>query len=186
MKKTNFKKGFGILEVLIASTIIITILGALVTVGTMAINTNEQLLAKAQATNLAQEGIEMVRQIRDTNWIDNDNSTAWNSFVWGGSVSTPTLNIPTDSQNYKLSQNVNNKRWGLDPVNPDQPEEITVGNTKYTRSIYFDPIVNLIPSTGDLNSGKSQQAIRVRTKISWGSGQSIELSELITNWRPNF
>jgi type II secretory pathway pseudopilin PulG len=66
----KMSRGFGLLEVMISGAVIIIILGSLVLVAHAAINNNQYMQKRAEATFLAQEGLEMVRQIRDSNWID--------------------------------------------------------------------------------------------------------------------
>ena len=77
----NHKKGFGLLEVLLAGLIIIMMLSALVIVARAAIQNSIYLQQRSQATFLAQEGMEIVRQIRDTNYVDGDNKTKWNTLT---------------------------------------------------------------------------------------------------------
>ncbi|OGD65621.1 hypothetical protein A3F08_01095 [Candidatus Berkelbacteria bacterium RIFCSPHIGHO2_12_FULL_36_9] len=84
MKLSNFSthrlldRGFGLLEVVVASGILMIVIGSSVTLSRMAIKNSVISLERVQAYNLAQEGMEKMRQIRDSNWIDNNSSTQWN------------------------------------------------------------------------------------------------------------
>ena len=75
------KKGFGILEVLLAGIVIVIVLGSLVFLARNTLNSSIYLSQKAQATFLAQEGIEIVRNIRDSNYIDSNNKTQWDTLL---------------------------------------------------------------------------------------------------------
>lgn len=72
-KRKNGNSGFTLIEAMIAVTLIISgITGLLVLVNRsmgFAILASNQLIA----ANLAQEGIELVRNIRDNNWMNNEN-----------------------------------------------------------------------------------------------------------------
>jgi len=72
-KKTKLNKGFTLIESMIAITLIVSgITGLLVLVNR---SMGFAMLAFNQLTsaNLAQEGIELVRNIRDNNWMNNKN-----------------------------------------------------------------------------------------------------------------
>ena len=75
----NTKKAFSLIEVLLAATIIVILLYALVAAGRSALRNSSSIHEKAQAILLAQQGLEIVRQIRDTNWID-ANQQKWSDF----------------------------------------------------------------------------------------------------------
>lgn len=78
MTKSEFpikfnNKGQGLIEVLVSIALIITgILGAL-TLATYSIRAGTESRERVQAALLAQEGIEIVKNIRDTNWIAGNN-----------------------------------------------------------------------------------------------------------------
>lgn len=65
------KKGFGILEIVIATAIIGTSLFAMVSVFMLSRNTMEYSIQKLKASYLAEEGIEVLRFKRDSSWSGN-------------------------------------------------------------------------------------------------------------------
>jgi len=67
------KKAFSLLEIIIAMFIIS--MGVIGVMSLIVSNINLGLFSKNKliAMNLAQEGIELVRNIRDENWLDGDN-----------------------------------------------------------------------------------------------------------------
>ncbi len=66
----NNKKGFTLIEVIIA--IFIIIIGITGAVNLISHNISSIIVSRSQviAVNLAQEGLEIVRAIRDTNWLE--------------------------------------------------------------------------------------------------------------------
>ncbi len=80
-------KGFSLAEVIIATfVIIIGIIGAM---SLITYSISNVAVGKSQviAASLAQEGMEIVRNIRDSNWIENRDSgdIAWNDGLGAGS-----------------------------------------------------------------------------------------------------
>jgi len=67
------KSGFTILEVLISIGIIIIGIFAVLTLTVSTMTTNDKALEYTIAANLAREGIELVRNRRDTNWYNEEN-----------------------------------------------------------------------------------------------------------------
>lgn len=173
-------KGFGLMEVLISAVIIIIILSALVTIGRAAMSNNENLAERTQAIYLAQEGIETVRQIRDSNWIDGSNLTKWNTLEGDTTVS---------SGDYVLSYITN--KWILS--NMDSYETISLGPTgkavSFYRTINITAADDAIMPTPGNNPNLSLQAIKATATVTWefsGQTKRIEVSEILTNWRPDF
>jgi Tfp pilus assembly protein PilV len=91
IKPIRQHNGFGLLEVLLATAIFIVVVGSMVTLSRLALRNAVLSGHRTQAFNLAQEGLESVRQMRDTNWIDSvpkvrgsfrsDETNEWKAFV---------------------------------------------------------------------------------------------------------
>lgn len=176
------KKGFGLLEVLISAVIIIMILAALVFIGRAALNNNEYLSQRAQAIYLAQEGLEMTRQIRDTNWIDGDNTTKWDTLAWNSTA----FMIPISSADYAVQYSDPPKRMYL---TNSSSYDVNINGVTFTRKIGVKSVASpLIPQksgTTDL----TPYAKKVTATVTWtfsGQSKSINVSEILTNWRPDF
>lgn len=79
MKKGFTQSGFTLIEIMIAvfilSIAIVGTYGAFSIMVTLTTNASDRLIA----SYLAQEGIEIVRNIRDTNWLANDPDITFNS-----------------------------------------------------------------------------------------------------------
>ena len=196
MTKLSAKsRGFGIIEVLIAGAIIIAVLATLTMTGRQSLRNASYTEEKNQAYSLAQEGIETVRQIRDTNWRDNK-GRAWDFWEWNG---TELAQI-TAQKCYKIENKVVTvdlpkiSRFGLSgegscPLADDQKESVKVGKTVYLRTIKIEPLTTdmLIDSGTDIHSDIN--ALKVTVFVGWDSSlghREISVSELLTNWRPNY
>jgi len=171
------KKGFSIIEVLISTTIIAVILGGLVAIGRNVLANNMVLSEKTQAVYLAQEGIEIVRQIRDTNWVDASNTTLWDWWKQDGenlAQITPgrygISHIKLPGYNYALNQNLTEKI------------QLDENDTTYNRTILIEKSDNLYTKSEDVLAGNSY---KVTVEVTWGKS-STKISEILTNWRPNY
>jgi type II secretory pathway pseudopilin PulG len=192
MKKN--RKAFGLIETLIACAILIIIIGALMSLSVLISRNIAFTKQRATAFNLAQEGIEGIRQVRDTNLMDGKSETAWNTLIC---QTDSTFHVPDPiaepANTYKLSfgafgcytvGGVTPKRITLQPVSATDGETISIGGIDFNRRITFevpgiDPLVKNADTTSD-------NAIRVVVKINWikdGQSREIELKELLTNWK---
>ncbi len=81
MKKSEYKNGFTLIETIVAVSIIIIGLVSALTLITNSLfyvsNINDRLVA----ANLTAEGLEVARNIRDNNWLQN---LAWNNGLADG------------------------------------------------------------------------------------------------------
>ncbi len=171
--KNKYKKGFGIIEVLIASVVIVLIIGAVTSAGMSSLRSSTRLQRRGQAAYLAQEGLEAVRQIRDTNWVDGNNLTNWATLE----------NLSGDK---KLS--FASGRWGLvDMATADDLEKITIDGMEFKRKLTFEPTNdNLMPNI--TTEERSKNSFKFTVNVTWPGGPSggIIVSEILTNWRPNY
>lgn len=186
LKMSGTKKGFGLLEVLISAVIIIMILAALVFIGRAALSNNEYLSERAQAVYLAQEGLEIARQIRDTSWIDGENITKWNSLVHFPSIEPPVNNRPYLLEVFNAPFLL--YEYGLIECDPTTCDSITIDGVIFVRKITVNTVnAPLLPnSTG---TDLTPYALKVTSKIEWkfsGVDKTVEASEILTNWRPDF
>lgn len=195
-------KGFGIVEVLIASTVIVIILFALTSAGKNALAGSTGTQQRAQALNLAQEGVELVRQIRDTNWIDGNNATDWDTMYLssGALASVRTFNSVLNTYNYNKCTssspcslslfsydpaNTALKRYVLAPSGGSSGGEIiTLNNWKFVRNVKVEAThSNLLP--GIVAGQKEANSMKVTVTVQYGS-KSVSVSEILTNWRPDY
>lgn len=69
MKQEIYKKGFTLMEIIVAMAVITTTLAVSIALISFSISGTRIGKSKIIATALAQEGIEIVRNIRDSNWL---------------------------------------------------------------------------------------------------------------------
>jgi type II secretory pathway pseudopilin PulG len=72
MKKTKFRKpknGFTLMEIIVAMGVIISVLTSALVLITLTINSTKTSRLRIIAISLSQEGLEIVRNIRDNNWL---------------------------------------------------------------------------------------------------------------------
>lgn len=67
---TSYNKGFTLVETIVALVIITVAMGPVFILATSAVNVASRIEHNLIAANLAQEGIEVARSIRDTNWLN--------------------------------------------------------------------------------------------------------------------
>lgn len=186
-KKHTQKQGFGLIEVLISATIIAIMLGALISVGRMGLSSTQHLLARSQATFLAQEGLELARQTRDTAWTDGNGDTYWDGF--GNNGSTSILNIINNNNGGSPVNGwfvfTDHYRWTWQDGSAWE-EPITVEGINFKRKIVFSRVdTSLLPN----GVAPDKNAVKAVATVCWDTcdaANSITSSELITNWRPNF
>lgn len=179
-------KGFGILEVLLAGVIIITMLGALVVLGKTVLNNLDYSAQRTQATFLAQQGIEIVRQIRDTNYIDDNSETQWNTLVLrngGTTVKSPDFGTDGNSAVF-VSSYASNKNILI----PNPPSEISLvsnnASNVFKRNFKFKKVSSNFKI--GVNSVDENNAMIVTCEVTWGNDKSVTIEEMITNSHPNF
>lgn len=162
IKKTQ--KAFGLVETLVASTVIIMVVSSLTVISSVTLRSTDRTQQRAQAANLAQEAIETVRQIRDSNWIDQGTTTTnWDSLTC---TSAGLINF-----------NLTSKRFCL---NTGITESIALNNQTFTRTIVFSDTDDLLDGTDPNNSTK------VTVTVNTPSGAVVTVSDVLTNWRPNY
>lgn len=79
-KKTKCRQlenGFGVLEALVASGIMAVFAAGVVLLGVITVRSTVINKHRLQAAYLAQEAVEASRNIRDTNWVDENPETSW-------------------------------------------------------------------------------------------------------------
>jgi len=102
------KKGFTLLELIIASFVFITgVLGTFLIAQHFIFNTQTSI-SRLTASFLAQEGIEIVRNLRDENWLNNrDWDQGIADGIWQSSYNDPSLEaLENDGRIYLDANNL--------------------------------------------------------------------------------
>ncbi|PIS07831.1 hypothetical protein COT78_01170 [Candidatus Berkelbacteria bacterium CG10_big_fil_rev_8_21_14_0_10_43_13] len=177
------KKAFGLVEVLLASTIIITVISSFVFVSQGVLTATGRTADRIQAASLAAEGIEMVRQIRDTSWIDQKNTTTWGKWVW--SIFSET---PNPAKFY--DPNFSSGKYFL--ITTTNGRDITLNGATYRRKLAITKIPFTSGMMSSSTTSKKQQLKDLSYKVTAevtsvdDSKIIVTISEILTNWRPNF
>jgi hypothetical protein len=179
----QFTNGFGILEVVVASFVLIMIITSSVTLTRMAIKSSVLNLDRVQAYNLAEEGAEITRHIRDTGWINGQN-----------------LSSALANGQYKLVFNNNN--WNLQSDTAGEP--IVLDNKTYNRKIYIENVDGTVGGTAlntylntNLHIDNTTNSImkKIRVEITWdeynqtvanGNAWNYTLLTYLSDWKPQF
>ncbi|HSX24897.1 MAG TPA: prepilin-type N-terminal cleavage/methylation domain-containing protein [Candidatus Andersenbacteria bacterium] len=177
-------KGFTLIEVLIGLFIAVI---ASISVAQVIANTNKVVTAGRQtfiATNLAHEGLELTRQLRDDTWFQDNNRANWMS-----------------NSSRKLCPGNESYTYTIDPENFNQGDsnsslylhKVSVNGETYEEWTHTN-------SLGDTNSGYSRVMtvdcsqesanpafVTITATVSW-MGQSatkeVSIQELLYNWLP--
>ncbi len=176
------KKGFGILEVLLAGIVIVIVLGSLVFLARNTLNSSIYLSQKAQATFLAQEGIEIVRNIRDSNYIDSNNKTQWDTLLIDNSGDAKQYVGNAIYGTTSKKANGAERPEGLFRLS-NAKDQLTLDNVEYSRKIVIENQLNQLL---DGDSQMQDNAFMVTSTVTWQSpfrDGEIIISELITNSR---
>lgn len=203
MRFYSQKNGQGLLEAVVAIGIIITGLLAILTLTTANIMTAGEASSHLLANNLAREGIEAVRVIRDSSWLENPNQS-WYGLMSATNDLTAIAVLNPSSFEWSLDFQVNNLTdqpaaiW-RDPNNIFRQswESMPAGSqkSKFSRLLTIYPICRApapslqeIINQGTCQVGWSQIGVRVVSAVGYnerGRSHVLYLEDLLYNWRAN-
>jgi type II secretory pathway pseudopilin PulG len=152
--------GQTLIEVVIATGIIVVVLVGCLSLAAMNIRVGTLTRQKNQAINLASQGMEGIRNIRDTYWLEGDDKDdQWQAF---------------------LDEYFNNGLVGEFNIQYDETEGKWKKKTDFTEQIeYFIFQRRIILENTEIDSKK-----KVRVTASWDNGaKKIENISYLTNWR---
>lgn len=160
-------ESFTLLEAIFAISILtLTISGSFALISRL-LSFSPQIQSKLIASYLAQEGIEIVRNIRDTNWVQGQN--------WLNNLPI-TISYRLDYRSDQIPDpNCNSDYLWLDSTNFYNCRSQGV-QTKFQRKI-------TISQPPECSSGN---CISVEVEVSWqekGQTQSVKAVEYLYNWR---
>ena len=169
-KISKKRKGFGILEAVIASGIIAFFAGGVVILGNMTLRSVVVNKHRLQAAYLAQEAIEVIKNIRDSNWVDEDATTNWNN----GLYAKDDLKVELDNRKWELSDGSDSFDSGLNSPN-------NTNETIFTREITISE-----PSADEItDEAIRDRTLNIKVKVSWkdySKERDITIDSIITDW----
>jgi len=172
---------FTLVEALVALSILLTgIISGFILV-TRALYNAKVIQDRLTASFLAQEGIELVRKIRDTNYVKNINgvSTNWNNGLANGSY---YISVDPDSKQVRLSDNYKDQEAQIPNLKYDKNNFQYGFNYKYGDETNFKRIIRI--KTIDSNHLRVQSVVAWNTRnISFLEGQgAIVAEDHLYNW----
>lgn len=192
--------GQGLLEVIVALGIIITGIIGMLSLALANKNASDEAAARLIAVNLGREAMEVVRAMRDGNWLA---GLAWDAGFYSGTDYSAALFYDQTANAWSLDFRPNDLNHDLarvwlqaDAGNPEaaiyrQAEFITVPDnttlTVYRRLLTLDPICQnkTVVESGSSCPGE-KIGLRLQARLSWvfkDRPRSAVFEERIFNWR---
>jgi hypothetical protein len=182
------RQGFGLIETLIASGIVVMVAASSVGLSSMIIRRTTAFDEQIVGQHLAAEAVEIAHWVRGSMLSDSNPSTIWSSgFLNAGPGGTGTpLNCPIPANPISPSApvcGVSPKRSGSAAntntfdnfgfTQPGTPDVITLNNRQFTRRIYFDK-----PDPADSN------VMAMRVVVSNDEDKIVsDIETQLTNWK---
>ncbi|MBI2590021.1 hypothetical protein HYW32_03335 [Candidatus Berkelbacteria bacterium] len=192
-------RGFGLLEVVLATGILALVVTGAVALLNGALRRANLSAERTTAMNLAQEGIELVRAARDITFIDDENN-AWDANL---PISTDEGTLQAAGSDpygiaYVLVPGSGGLyAWQLRKNYPPTAfigggiangiQTIPLNDIDYQREVYVTvPSLGYVTQAGLPNGVTDDDIIRkIKVIVRWGdsAGQAVESITYLTNWR---
>ena len=195
-KILNSKTGQSLLEMLIAIFVLVIALTATLVLISSSISAGRESKYRLTSNSLAREGIEIVRNIRDSNWIDSS-SSSWNAGLYTDTTAIPvidgsspiSLDFSADSFSGwidRIKQNTNDYLQGSAVAGID---------SVFFRMIFLEPICRqgdgdesfaAANTAGNDCGGDDEVGVRVRSEVRWpsfSSNKKVVLEERLYDWQ---
>ncbi len=162
IKNNKFKRGFTIIEVIIACSIITITVFTLMSAASKGIELSGRSLRQTQANTLLEEGVEAVKTIRDDSWV---------------TISALSLDTP-----YYLFYDINTNKWSLSgsmdtPISsiPSYPIDDI-----FSRQVVFSEVYRNNDDDIDEDGSNLDDGIKkVTVTVSWYSSGSQVSKDLV-------
>lgn len=196
----NNEKGFSLTEVMIAIMILTVAIVSATSLLTGLINSNKNNVNTLQAYYLAQEGIEAVRNIRDTNWLYNQNwlegdkGAPWGAkFEIGGEYVVEFVdpkNLGSGAENVSVNDSAlwtSFAPWSVQAASFGGPK-INIADGFMSSAVSgdstgFSRVIRILPY--DCGEDDCSDFVLVESKVSWNDSgpRDVVLEEILTNWK---
>jgi len=166
-------KAFTLIEVVIGVTLlsitIVAVAGLIITT----MNADRRNYQSVQASYLAQEGLEIMRYIRDSNWFQN---YSWDEGerTWGSNFRLSDYD-GMEKEMYLKESTICPPCYSFSV----EPEKIEFGNMEYTRSI-------LVKTAYNEKGFEMENIYEIVAVIEWKDRRQdrrIEISTLLSDWK---
>ncbi|MBU0540461.1 type II secretion system GspH family protein [Patescibacteria group bacterium] len=193
-------KGQTLIELLIATAVISTGLFASATLVFSNLKLSDRDSDEVVAVNLAREGIELAKQVRDYNWLagyefDDGLYAAGNDYsatpLWDGKLSTADVAFDFSTADFSSDKTIIRRSTSNETPDFFTQNDASADPTVWRRLIIFHPICNDPAGLSYKNDGEdcgtqAKLGIRVESRVAWGrKGQdfSFVLYEDLFDWR---
>jgi len=208
IKKLKSSRGQSLLEAVVAVGIIVASVITVIVLGIVTVRAGRASENRLAASNLAREGIEYFRNIRDTNWlrIDNGESITWSEDLDPGDYIIEFNGTDWQKSDPPLSTNIND--CSADTTRPCNLKRV-VAETAPNKGVYchtipfcvsaagsweatqFYRLITIQDKTIPVTSGTpgvttSYLAKNIKSQVRWiekGQPHDIILEETLTEWR---
>lgn len=183
MNRLRSNPAFTLIETLISITLTTVVITAVTGLILTTLFANQRNLHSLQAMYLAQESLEAVRFMRDSNWLQN---YSWNgdggTNGWGADFDVSDLSLG-DEMELQLSEEENCPPCFSFTTSPEEATVTADNGFEYLRTLTFKPVPD--ESTQD-DMDVLAGVVEVTATVSWSEHalpRSIELSTYLTNWQ---
>lgn len=169
-------KAFTLVETVIGITFVTIVLTSVAGLVLMTMTVNQRNIHDVQAMALAQEGIEVMRHVRDSNWLQN--------YSWDGGSSEWRSGFELQEDDagalltLYLTENGCMHKWCFSASSSD-------GVVTNQSGFDFDRVIEVVPvldGEGMIVEGAAEVTCRVQWN-DYGVPRSYELSTYLTDWQ---
>lgn len=181
-------KGFSLIELLIAITVIFIGLISILSSATYSLSISKISVNEIVAVNLASEGIEVVRNVRDSNWLRGSPWDQWNIDGETDPNNNYFLHIDntTDLTNDWIIHAVGG--GPLAPIRPKVYYDSTYHYYGQRNPPSIPPSWQETPFARVINiTNISAEEVRVVSTVNWtdqAGNHSVSIVEYLYNWKP--
>lgn len=187
MKNLKFQFGQSLVEVVFAIGIMLLVVAAVLALTTSNIVGQKESEFQIVANNLAREGIEVVRNIRDSNWLAR---RAWDTGI-SGSSAIAIFDEAENSWQLKFTYTENEKSLYFSASRVFS-HIVSGEKTVYERELILDNIClntdgqDYIQIQADCDTGDQKIGIKVSSIVEWadmGGTRRVTLEDLLYEWK---
>lgn len=157
------QSGFSLVEVLLAISILIIVMGAVTSIAVGSIKSSRLGKERIVAYELSREQLERLKQVRNTNLIDNVSTTQWDTGL------NPGL------RDYHVEFN-----------NADDNFKLTPGKKRVVRKgIAYEASMNLDQINFSQSQVDGEPAVKATVNVDWTNKENdyqVTLSTYLTDW----